>query len=232
LLYQIHRPKVIIKSLIRKIFTILENSSIETFQKYESGLIAVAEQETENKLFRRQVLHSYDVKLRDRGIPEIDRDFYLQVREELAWNIIDEFEANDDIHLAAVLLFLDRNNIIVTRNRLLKSSTLRAFFSQTSASLIFTPNILLLTFNTINPSSMQENTGGDNYNSLSHTSHSHSISEAIDSQNESVKIITEADPEIRVPFYNVEIPENLNPKNIKKTGSEYSSRGCLILSDE
>jgi len=83
LLYQIYRSKIIIKFLIRKIFTILENFSIETFQKYESDLIVVVGQETENKFFRQQVFYFYDIKLRDCGISEIDRDFYLQVREEL-----------------------------------------------------------------------------------------------------------------------------------------------------
>jgi len=83
LLYQIYRSKIIIKSLIREIFTIFENFLIETFQECESSLIVVVKQETKNKLFRQQVLYSYDIKLRDREISKIDRDFYLQIREKL-----------------------------------------------------------------------------------------------------------------------------------------------------
>jgi len=79
---------------------------------------------------------------------------------------------------------------------------------------------------------MQGNTGGDNHNSLSHISYSYSISEAIDSQNESVKITIEIDSEVRVSFYNIEISENLNFKNVKKIDFEYFSRDCLVLSDE
>jgi len=128
LLYQIYRSKIIIKFLIRKFFTILENFSIEIFQKCESNLIAVVEQKTENKFFKRQVLYSYNIKLKDCKISEINRNFYLQVREELVWNIIDEFETNNNIYLAAVFLFLDQNNIIVTKNHLLELSIFRAFF--------------------------------------------------------------------------------------------------------
>jgi len=84
LLYQVYRLKIIIKFLIKKYFTIFENFSIETFQEYESSLIVVVKQEIENKLFRRQVLYSYDLKLKDRKILKINRNFYLLVCEELA----------------------------------------------------------------------------------------------------------------------------------------------------
>lgn len=103
----------------------------------------VAGQEAEDKVFRRQVFHSYGMKLRSRGIPDIDRDFYLPVREGLARDVIDELGADDDAHLAAVLLFLGGNDVIVTGNRLLGSgaATLSALFSPTSASLIFTQHL-------------------------------------------------------------------------------------------
>jgi len=131
-----------------------------------------------------------------------------------------------------VLLFLDRNNIIVTENCLLELSTLRAFFSQTNAFLIFISNILLLIFNTINLSFMQENIGDDNYNSLLYIFYSYSISETIDNQNKLVKITIKIDSEIRVLFYNIEIFENLNLKNIKKIDFKYFSKDCLIFFDE
>jgi len=128
-----------------------------------------------------------------------------------------------------VFLFLDQNNIIVTKNCLLELLTLRALFSATNAFLIFILNILLLTFTTNNCSFTQENIDDNNYNFLSHIFYFESILEATD---ELVEIIIEIESKIRLSFYNVEILEDLNSKNVKKIDFVYFLKNCLILFDE
>jgi len=128
-----------------------------------------------------------------------------------------------------VLLFLDRNNIIVTKNRLLELLTFRALFSATNAFLIFISNILLFTFTTNNRSFTQENIDNNDYNFLLYISYFESISKAT---NELVEIITKIESEIQLSFYNIEISENLNSKNVKKIDFVYFSRNCSILFNE
>lgn len=82
--FQIHRFEIIIKLAIRETWIILEDSLVKTFKEYKSNLIIVVKQQARNKIFKRQVLYFYDAKLRDRAISNIDRDYYLLIRERLA----------------------------------------------------------------------------------------------------------------------------------------------------
>jgi len=112
---------------------------------------------------------------------------------------------------------------------LLELSTLRALFNATNAFLIFTSNVSLLTFTTNNRSFTQKNINDNNHNSLLYTFYSKSILEAIDKL---IEIFTKVELEVRSSFYNVEILEDLNSKDVEKIDFAYFSKSYSIFFDE
>jgi len=95
--------------------------------------------------------------------------------------------------------------------------------------LIFILNILLFIFTTNNRSSTQKNINNNNYNFLSHIFYSESILKAT---NELVEITIKIELKVRLLFYNIEILENLNSKNIKKIDFAYFLKNYLIFFDK
>jgi len=131
----------------RELITLLEEEATAKCQEYQANLEALAGPSLDIPLLRRLITHTYYLKLRDRGIPDTDKDFYLLVREGIAINVLQQFGQHDDSKFAAFLVLLAQYNVVVTGIHLLKSNVTRALFSTSAENAIF-PKITTISVST------------------------------------------------------------------------------------
>ncbi len=132
-----HSKKIRIKSLKQEFIILLKINVVVLFEKYEVALKALTKLIFQNSLLYQLIIHTYNTKLRARKILNINKNFYLFIKETFAINIFKQFDKHNNFKLIAILLFLAYYNIIVTRICLLKLSITRALFSAFIKSILF-----------------------------------------------------------------------------------------------
>jgi len=134
--------------------------------------------------------------------------------------------------LAAILLFLGHNDVLVTGNRLLNSSMVRALSSVTSATIIFTPNLTIASpISTIATSTSHQPTNTTRHNLVivDFGSDSHSLSSR---SSDSPSSNSTSDPKERPEFYDEEIPTGLDTSKVLERSQGFSSKNASILFDK
>ncbi len=126
--------------------------------------------------------------------------------------------------LAAILLFLGHNDVLVTGNRLLNSSMVRALSSVTSATIIFTPNLTIASpISTIATSTSHQPTNTTRHNLVivDFGSDSHSLSSRSSDSPSSNSI---SDSKERPEFYDEEIPTGLDTSKVSRQLEKWRQR--------
>jgi len=83
------------------------------------------------------IIYIYNTKLRACKISNIDKNFYLSIKEILAINVFKQFDKHNNFKLVAILLFLAYYNIVVIEICLLKLLITRALFSVSTENILF-----------------------------------------------------------------------------------------------
>lgn len=135
--FQSHSRRVIMDFPRRPLITIQEDQAVAFVNGFLPGLRIMAGSMADDRLIRRLLTHTYDSKLRSRGIPGIDRDYYLTIRLGMALNTIAQLGGGKDHRVASLLIFLAHNDVVVTEV-VLKDNATHAFFSAGGAAQIFT----------------------------------------------------------------------------------------------
>lgn len=248
--FQVHHPRVIMDPPQRPLITIKADEAIATLRNYQQDLLVMAGARFHDAMFRRVVVHGYDVKLRGKGIPQIDKDFYIMVRVAMAVNVLQGLCNNSDSRLAAMLLFLGHNDVVVAAE-ILRSGSIRDLFSAAGAEVLTaaetkahlprsthhppsqTTSLRSLPVHSLSipESSSQTATAFRPYPPQSTSSHADSPLTELSSDSDR-RPDTEPnmdDAEDRSQFYNEDIPDDLDPAS-PTVG--YPPRNAHILSDK